>query len=146
MIDINYNDPTSVVRSNIGDPNKRYVSDNTITSALTKNDGNIDKASILIMETMLTHFSIQADESRTDDVWYKFTKLYERFKSRLDEFKNSNSSKHGIPIIIGGTRISEKNAVVQDIDSFLPHLLDDWRTLQEQVRLVDEAKARYDNV
>lgn len=146
MIDINYNDPTSVVRSNIGDPNSRYVSDNTITSALAKYEGNIDKASVIIMETMLTHFSIQAEESRTDDVWYKFTKLYERFKSRLDEFKNNISSKNGIPLIIGGTRISERNKVVEDTDSFLPHLLDDWRTLQEQVHLIDESKARYKNV
>ena len=144
MININYNDPTSIVRSNIGDPNIRFVSDDTITSALVVKDGNIDKASILIMETMLTHFSVQADESRTDDVEYRARKLYERFKSRLDEFKNEKASTLRIPILIGGTSLEEKNRVASDSDTFSPHFLDDWRTIQEQEHLIEDKKALWD--
>lgn len=138
MIDINYSDPTSVVRSNIGDPNTRFVSDTTITSALAKYDGNINKASILIMETMLSHFSVQADESRTDEVEYKYTKLYERFKSRLDEFKSETASTKRVPIIIGGTSLSERNAVAEDIDTFLPIFQDQWNDIQYQRQIVEE--------
>ncbi|QDP64754.1 MAG: hypothetical protein GOVbin2917_69 [Prokaryotic dsDNA virus sp.] len=140
MIDINYSDPTSVVRSNIGDPNTRFVSDNTITSALVKYDGDINKASVLIMETMLSHFSVQADESKTDEVEYKYTKLYERFKARLTEFKNETASVKQVPIIIGGTRLSEKNAVANDVDTFLPIFQDQWNDLQYQRKLVEERK------
>lgn len=138
MIDINYSDPTSVVRSNIGDPNTRFVSDTTITSALAKYDGDINKASILIMETMLSHFSVQADESKTDEVEFKFTKLYERFKARLTEFKNENASLSRIPIIIGGTSLKEKNEVINDVDAFLPLFQDQWNDIQYQQKLVEE--------
>jgi hypothetical protein len=144
MININYNDPTSIVRSNIGDPNIRFVSDDTITSALVVKEGDVDKASILIMETMLNHFSVQADESRTDEVEYRATKLYERFKSRLEEFKSEKAATIRIPILIGGTSLEERNRVVSDVDTFSPHFLDDWRTIQEQERLVEDKKALWD--
>lgn len=144
MIEINYEDPTDVIRSNIGDPNTRFVSDSTIVSALNSCDNNIAKASILIMETMLTFFSVQADESRTDEVEYKFTKLYERYTLRLKEFKSVNSVK-GIPIFIGGTSLQEKNRVANDSDTFSAHFLDDWRTLQEQQRLVEDRRINWDD-
>lgn len=144
MIDIDYNDPISIVRSNIGDPNTRFVTDSSILSALSKYDGDTIKASVLLMETMLTFFSVQADESKTDEVEYKFTKLYERFKARLSEFKTENAASKGIPIFIGGTSLKDKNDVVADVDTVLPHMLDDWRTLQEQERLVENKDYKWD--
>lgn len=143
MININYNDPTDIVRSNIGDPNTRFVADDTITSALVKYDGDTNKASILIMETMLSHFSVQADESKTDEVEYKYTTLYRKYKSRLDEFKSETASTKQVPILFGGVSLSQKNTVANDVDAFLPHFLDDWRTLQEQQRLVEDEEYRW---
>ena len=92
------------------------------------------------METMLSHFSVQADESKTDEVEYKYTKLYERFKARLTEFKNETASVKQVPIIIGGTRLSERNAVANDVDTFLPIFQDQWNDLQYQRKLVEERK------
>lgn len=143
MIDINYDDSTSVVRSNIGDPKARFVTDSTILSALSKYDGDEIKASILIMETMLKWFSTQADESKTDQVEYKYTKLYERYKAQLQEFKSEKASSSKIPIIIGGTILSQKNAVAEDVDVFLPYMLDDWQKLQSHRRLIDEDERYY---
>ncbi len=143
MININYNDPTDIVRSNIGDPNTRFVTDDTITSALVKYDGDTNKASILIMETMLSHFSVQADESKTDAVEYRYLTLYTKYKSRLEEFKSETASKKQVPILFGGVSISQKNAVANDLDTFLPHFLDDWRTLQEQQHLVEDEEYKW---
>lgn len=144
MINIDYNDPTDIVRSNIGDPNTRFVTDDTIASALAKCDGNTNKASILIMETMLSHFSVQADESKTDEVEYKYLTLYTKYKSRLEEFKSETASTKQVPILFGGVSISQKNEVANDVDAFLPHFLDDWRTLQEYQELIEDKGHKWD--
>lgn len=144
MIDIDYSDAVSVVRSNIGDPNGRFVTDATIGSALSKWDGDINKASILLMETMLAYFSVQAEESKTDEVEYKYTNLYERYKSRLSEFKNETASTKQIPILIGGTSLKGRNAVANDVDTFLPTFQDQWDDIQFQRKLKEERIRSYD--
>lgn len=130
MIDINYDDDTNIIRANIGDPKKQFVSDDTINSALTKYDGDIIQASILIMETMLAWFSTLADESKTDAVEYKYNTLYNRYKAKLQEFKIENSKSANIPIIFGGTTLSSKNIVADDEDGFNMFMQEDWLTLK----------------
>lgn len=141
MIDLNFNDPTDLVRSNIGDPNTEYVTDNTITSALVKSDGDVIKATILLMETMLSYFLTQAELERTAQVEYEYKMLYERYKSRLQEFQDKYASKYTAGIIIGGTSIKEVNRVNNDEDSFTIWLNDTYQQLMMSDRLVRE----YDN-
>lgn len=138
MLNIDYNDAESIVRSNIGDPTGIYVSNETIDSALTKYNGDVVKASILIMETMLTWFSTQADMSKTDEVEYRYLKLFERYKSRLQEFKSENASIKRVPILIGGTSLSDKNNVHNDSDSFTSYDMDAWQTVVQKNRLEED--------
>lgn len=138
MIDINYNDPTDVVRSNIGDPNTEYVTDTTITSALVKCDGDEIKASILLMETLLSYFLTQAELERTAQVEYEYKKIYERYKSRLQDFQNKHYSKYTTGIIIGGTSLNEVNRVNSNDDSFTMWINDTYQELMMEDRVVRE--------
>lgn len=140
MLDIDYNEPENIVRSNIGDPERIYVSDETIESALNKFDGDVVKASVLIMETLLTWFSTKADTSRTADVEYRYLKLFERYKSRLQEFKSLNASVKKVPILIGGTTLSGRNDAHSNEDSFGVFDLDNWQTIVQRNRLKEDSR------
>lgn len=138
MIDIDYSDKASIVRSNIGDPNQDYVSDSTINSALISTNNNEIKASVLVMETMLAWFSTLADESRTGQVEYKYRNLYERYKSKLQDFKSANTSKKSAGIILGGVSLAEKNRVAVDVDRFSMYDMDDYQRLRLEDGLIRE--------
>ena len=140
MINLDFSNNEHLVRSNVGDPDETYVSAATINSALYVSDDNVVKASILVMETMLSWFATIADESRTGQVEYKYKKLYERYKSRLQDFKSENAASSTIGIIIGGTSLAERNRVETDADSFSPYDLDDWRRLVSRTELDYEEK------
>lgn len=138
MIDINYENDVDLVRSNIGDPNSEFVTDSTVISALAKMNNDVIKASILVMETMLSWFLTQAEESRTGQVEIRFRKLYERYKSRLQEFQDKNASRFGAGIIFGGVSLEEVNRVNNDSDSFNMWLHDTYTDLAMSQRLILE--------
>ena len=135
MIDIDYSNTLNLVRANIGDPKSEYVTDGTINSALSQVGNDTDKASILVMETMLTWFATLADSEKVDQVQVDYRNLYEKYKSLLDDFKAKLSAKTRIPIIFGGTSLEEKNRVNDDLDSFRPFDLPDWERLVNRTRL-----------
>lgn len=136
MIDIDFTNPVHLVRSNIGDPLSEYVTDTTIASALVQTNNDVIKASILLMETMLSYFLTQAELERTAQVEYEYKKLYERYKSRLQDFESKNASRYTAGIILGGVSLSEVNRVNSDEDSFNIWLQDTYNSIMSADRLV----------
>lgn len=116
MINIDFSTPTGQVRAIIGDPEPDIVSDTSITSALSVSGNNVDKAALLIMRMLVRAFSTMADREREGMVEVYYTKLYERYKAELKEMERKQGSKFGIPVIIGGTSLEERNKVISDPD------------------------------
>lgn len=129
MIDIDFTQPIDQVRANIGDPSTEFVTDGTITSALTKYNNDILKTSLAVMELMLTAFATLADRSREGQVEVYYTNLFERYKVRFEDLKKQNSYKFGVPIIIGGVSLAKKNEVYADADMFTGYLMQDWNDI-----------------
>ena len=116
MIDIDFSTPIGQVRARIGDPTLDIITDNSITSALTASNNDIDKASLLLMRMIVRAFATMADREREGQVEVYYTKLYERYKLELKELERSVGSKYGIPVYIGGTSLEERNANICDPD------------------------------
>lgn len=138
MIDLDFTDNVDIVRTNVGDPEGIYVSNQSIQSALVKSNDDVIKATILVMEAMLSFFLTQADKTRTGQVEYEYKKLYERYKSRLQEFQDKYASKYTSGIIIGGTSLKEINRVNSDSDRFTMWDFDSYSTLMHSEEVVRE--------
>lgn len=136
MIDLNFSDPVDIVRANIGDPNGEFITDNSILSSLSLNNDDVVKSTIQVMEAMLSYFLTQAELERTAMVEYEYKKLYERYKSRLQEFQDKYASKYTSGIIIGGVSIKEVNEVNSNDDNFTVWLNDTYQDLMMSDRLV----------
>lgn len=133
MIDVDFQNPHDQVRLNIGDPSVEFVSDNAVNSALVAFNNNVYNASVALMEAMLTRFSTLADREREGQVEIYYTKLYERYSERLKDFKSGSANitpttKAFMPIIIGGTSKSQKQAIRNDADSFSIYDLAHWHS------------------
>lgn len=133
MIDLDFSSPLDQVRLNIGDPDASWVSDNTINSALVAFNNNVNSSSVAVMEALVTYFATLADREREAQVEVYYTKLYERYKNRLDEFKSGDattipSNKAFMPIIIGGVSRSQKEAVRNLDDGFTMYDLAHWHS------------------
>lgn len=133
MIDLDFSSPFDQVRLNVGDPNGDFASDSTISSALVAFNNNVYNASIAVMEAMLSMFSTYADREREGQVEVYYTKLYERYKDRLDAFKAGDvtitpSTKAFMPIIIGGVSRSQKEAIRAVDDNFSMYDLANWHS------------------
>ena len=116
MIDIDFSTPIGQVRAKIGDPTLDIITDNSINSALTASNDDIDKASLLLMRMIVRAFATMADREREGQVEIYYTKLYERYKQELKELERSVGSKYGIPVYIGGTSLEERNVNLNDPD------------------------------
>ena len=116
MIDIDFSTPIGQVRAKIGDPTLDIVTDNSINSALTASNNDIDKASLLLMRMIVRAFATMADREREGQVEVYYTKLYERYKQELKELERNVGSKYGIPVYIGGTSLEERNVNLSDPD------------------------------
>ena len=133
MIDLDFSSPLDQVRLNAGDPDASWISDNTINSALVAFNQNVYNASVAVMEAMVTYFATLADREREAQVEVYYTKLYERYKSRLDEFKSGDATitptnKAFMPIIIGGVSRSQKEAIRSVDDNFSMYDLAHWHS------------------
>jgi hypothetical protein len=131
MINIDFANPLDQVRLNVGDIDGEWLSDSTINSALVAFNDNINSASIALFEALCTYFATQADKQQVGEVQVHYTKLYERYKERLDNFKDTGggivpTEKAFMAFIIGGTSKSKKAAVYKNTDSFSMYDLPDW--------------------
>lgn len=133
MIDVDFQNPHDQVRLNIGDPTGELASDNAVNSALVAFNNNVYNASLSLMGAILTMLATEADREREGQVEIYYTKRYERYAERVKEFKagGSNTSpttKAFMPIIIGGTSKSQKQAIRNDADSFSIYDLAHWHS------------------
>lgn len=117
MIEIDFSTPIGQVRAIIGDPSPDIISDNSIQSALDVNNDDVGKASIMIMQMLVRAFSTMADREREGQVEVYYTKLYERYKQELKDLERKLGAKKGIPVIIGGVSLEERNKVYSDVDT-----------------------------
>lgn len=138
MIDIDLQDPLGIVRANVGDANSEFVSDGTINSALATVDGDVNKASLIIMDMMLTAFSTLAEREREGQVEVYYTRLYERYKDRYSSLKRELGFKKAVPIFIGGTNYTDKKKIMETKDAFSLYQLPDWHNLQLSNKTVVE--------
>jgi len=138
VIDINFIDKNSLVRANIGDATGEFVSEETITTALLSVDNNVNKASVLVMEAMLTWFSTLAEKEIVDEVEVTYGNLYNKYKVVLDNFKSKVYAKNRIPILIGGVSLEEKNRINEDLDTVSPFDYSDWDRLVNRTKLFSE--------
>lgn len=132
MIDIDFSKPVDEVRANIGDPLAEFVTDGTITSALTKYKNDVNKTSIAVMQVMLAYFATQADRERTDQEEVYFTNLYERYKDLYKDLKKRVGQKVAAGIIIGGVSLTKKNEVICDPDIVQSYNFTDWHDINIQ--------------
>ena len=133
MLDLDFSSPLDQVRLNVGDADSSVVSDNMINSALAAFNDNVYMASIAVMGAILTHYSKLADREREGNVEVYYTKLYERYKERFEQFKKDGgstnpSNKAFMPIIIGGVSRSQKEAVRNTEDGFTMYDLAHWHS------------------
>lgn len=130
MLDIDFALPEDQVRLNIGDVNREWVSDSTIISALTAYNNNVNNTSIALFEMLCTYFATLADREVVGEVQVYYTKLYERYKERLKDFKDTGgalpSTKAFMPYIIGGTSKSKKKEIYANEDAASMYDLADW--------------------
>lgn len=146
MIDLDFATPTDQVRLNVGDPDMQWVTDNAINSALNAFNNNVFNASVAIMQAMLSMFATKADREVEGQLQIYYSKLYERYKDRLDVFKAGDatitpSNKAFMPIIIGGVSRSEKQAVRANTDNFSMYDLANWHSESLGYRSVYEILA-----
>lgn len=133
MLDLDFNSPIDQIRMNVGDADSTLVSDNMINSSLVAFNNNIYMATVAVMGVILTHYSKLADREREGNVEVYYTKLYERYKERFEEFKKSGgstnpSNKAFMPIIIGGVSKNKKETIRQNSDSFSMYDLANWHS------------------
>lgn len=133
MLDLDFSSPLDQIRMNVGDAGSTLVSDNMINSALVAFNDNIYMASIAVMGVILTHYSTLADREREGNVEVYYTKLYERYKDRFEQFKKDGgstnpSNKAFMPIIIGGVSRSQKETNRQLTDGFSMYDLAHWHS------------------
>ena len=131
MIDLDFSSPLDQVRLNVGDPDSKFVSDNTINSALTVCNSNIYNASIMVFEIMLSFFSTCPDREMEGQVQVYYSKLYERYKDRMEAFKAKGSpspQRAFLPIIIGGVSRTEKETIRDNNDNFSMYDLAHWHS------------------
>jgi len=133
MLDLDFSSPLDQIRMNVGDADSSVVSDNMVNSALVAFNNNVYMASIAVMGVILTHYSKLSDREREGNVEVYYTKLYERYKDRFEEFKRAGgstnpSNKAFMPIIIGGVSRSQKEAVRQSNDAFSMYDLANWHS------------------
>lgn len=128
MIDIDFNDDIGYIRATIGDTQEEFVTDGAIISALAK-FGSADKASLALMEMLVSAFSTYADREREGQVEIYYTNLYNNYKKRFDDFKKSFYAKKGIPIIIGGVSLSKRSSYLDDPDIFNAYDMSQWHEL-----------------
>lgn len=126
------------MRANIGDATGEFVSEETITTALLSVDNNVNKASVLVMEAMLTWFSTLAEKEIVDEVEVTYGNLYNKYKVVLDNFKSKVYAKNRIPILIGGVSLEEKNRINEDLDTVSPFDYSDWDRLVNRTKLFSE--------
>ena len=131
MLDIDFANPLDQVRLNVGDIDREWLSDNTINSALVAYNNNVNSSSIALFEALCTYFATLADREVVGEVQVYYTKLYERYKERLADFKDTGggvvpTSKAFMPIIIGGVSRSQKESVLSNSDAFSMYELADW--------------------
>ena len=152
MIDVDFTNVLDQVRINIGDTGTgadRLVSDNSINSALVAFNNNVTNTSIALMEMLVTKFATLADREREGQVEVYYTKLYERYKERLKDFKAGDaggavpSNKAFMPIIIAGTSKQQhiENAI-NNTDAFSMYNQSDWHN--EKLGLYQEIYERPD--
>lgn len=130
MIDLDFTNPIHQVRLTVGDTESEFLSDATIVSALQSFNMVVLTTSIALMEILCTKFATLADKEKVGEVEIYYTKLFERYKERLDDIKKNGgsvtpASKAFMPIIIAGTSKSEKYARVTE-DSFTMYDMADW--------------------
>jgi hypothetical protein len=133
MLDIDFSSPLDQVRMNVGDADSTVVSDNMINSALVAFNNNVYMASVAVMGVILTEYSRLADREREGNVEVYYTKLYERYKDRFEEFKRAGgstnpSNKAFMPIIIGGVSRTQKDAIRNVADNFSMYDLAHWHS------------------
>lgn len=145
MIDIDFSNDIDIVRASIGDPESVFITDASIQSSLDLNNGDTVKATIQVMEAMLSYFLTQAELERTAQVEYEYKKLYERYKSRLQEFQDKYGAKSVVPILFGGTSLAEINRVNGDQDTFTMWLNDTYEQLMLSDRVLRESNADFEN-
>lgn len=143
MLDLDFSSPLDQVRLNVGDADSSVVSDNMINSALAAFNDNVYMASIAVMGAILTHYSKLADREREGNVEVYYTKLYERYKERFEQFKKDGgstnpSNKAFMPIIIGGVSRSQKEAIRESADSFSMYDLANWHSESLGYRSLNE--------
>ena len=146
MIDLNFATPVDQVRLNVGDPDIQWVTDNTINSALNAFNNNVFNASVAIMQAMLSMFATKADREVEGQLQIYYSKLYERYKDRLDVFKAGDatiapSNKSFMPIIIGGVSRREKQTIRANTDNFSMYDLANWHSESLGYRSVYEILA-----
>ena len=144
MIDLDFATPTDQVRLNVGDPDMQWVTDNAINSALNAFNNNVFNASVAIMQAMLSMFATKADREIEGQLQVYYSKLYERYKDRLHQFKTSDTpstNKSFMPIIIGGVSRSEKQTVRANSDNFSMYDLANWHSESLGYRSVYEILA-----
>jgi hypothetical protein len=131
MIDIDLSNPIDIVRANIGDIDREWVSDGTINGALVAYTNNVYSTSIALMNMLCTYFSTLADREKVGEVEEYYTKLFERYKQRLEDFKSGSggiapTAKAFMPIWIGGTSKSEKQRINELEDGFSMYDMADY--------------------
>lgn len=127
LIDINFSNPLHLIRAAVGDPASEFVSDNTILSAYTTSNNDIDLASLKVVNLMCNAFATLADREREGGVEVYYTKLYERYTKLKDDMKKKVGYKSPTAgIIIGGVSLAEKNAVWEDVDAFTSYHMAQW--------------------
>jgi hypothetical protein len=140
MIDIDFSTPIGQVRAKIGDPTLDIITDNTITSALDVSGNDVDKASLLLMRMVVRAFATMADREREGQVEVYYTTLYERYKQELKEMERNMGAKYGIPVIIGGTSLEQRNKVIGNPDTINVYDIPAWdeimTTLQKKFDII----------
>lgn len=144
MIDIDFTNPVDQIRVAVGDPSSEFVTDQTILSAYTTSNSDVDIAALKVVTLMWNAFATLADREREGGVEVYYTNLFERYTKIKDELKKKVSYKSGTAgIIIGGVSLSEKNKVWADVDTFTAYHMSQWHEyMLEENRLYNNLVER----
>ena len=87
MIDIDFTNPVDQIRVAVGDPSSEFVTDQTILSAYTTSNSDIDIAALKVVTLMWNAFATLADREREGGVEVYYTNLFERYTKIKEELK-----------------------------------------------------------
>ena len=121
MIQGNPDDPIFQLRLIIGDTEEFLIADNVLSYILDSVESDVNASAIKALECIVSSLSSQISHS-VGEVDIDASRLYEQKKTLLEDLKSNPSFSvyKKVAIYVGGTLLSEEEAVEGNEDSKLP--------------------------